>query len=120
MRDRLRQTAVLALASLGALSVGAGHALAANDVFTLTGALADFQSQTTTTSTGQYIDNYLQLSGVSSTTVSQGDTVTVNVSLDQPYTMPASQTLTSVLLFLQGDGFDGSSVGTTGSLTFYS
>jgi hypothetical protein len=118
MRDRLRQTAFLALASVGALSLG-GHAFAATDVFNLTGNVANFQSPTYSGTTSQFNDNYLQLDGVSQTTVSDGDSVTVNVGFGQSYTIPASQSSTYILLYLQGNGFDGTSVVTSGAFTFY-
>jgi hypothetical protein len=110
----------LALAGVGALSIGAGPVFAASDVFNLTGAVSDFQSQSYPGGNGQqYDDDYLQLSGVNPTIVTENDTVTVNVSLDQVYTIPASQTYTNILLYLQGSGFDGTPVGNAGTFTFY-
>ncbi len=118
-RSRLQRSVVLALASMGALAAGRGHAFAASDVFNLTGNVANFQSQTYSGTTSEYNDNYLQLDGVSPTTVSAGDAVTVNVSLGQSYTIPASQSSTNFLLYLQGGGFDGTPVVTSGAFTFY-
>jgi hypothetical protein len=122
-RTRLWPGALLTLAGIGALSIGAGDAFAASDVFNLTGSVANFQYTAPTPYPygveEQNDDNYLPLDSVMSTIVSQGDNVTVNLTLDQSYTIAGSQDGAFVLLYLQGNNFDGTSTGDTGTFTFY-
>jgi hypothetical protein len=110
MRFGLFGAAALALVAFSSTATGASAA----DVFTVSGAVADFQAN----SYPGYTDYYLPLSGVSPTTVSPGDQVTVDISLDQAYTIPASPNYTNLLVLLTGSGFDGSPTAELGVMTF--
>ena len=87
-----------------AASAVAGSAQATNYIENLTGAIADF-SPISGTEPGyySYTGATLSLSGFTEIPVATiGDTIDVTVTLDHPYTIPASASYTGLLLYLSG------------------
>ena len=68
-----------------------------------------------------YVNGYLSLSSVSlPITVSQGDIIDATVTLDTPYTIPASGTSTSFVFYLEGSSFPTENTGAHGTISFFS
>jgi len=82
---------------------------------TLSGIVADAGSG----SGPGYVNGYLSLSSVSlPITVSQGDIIDATVTLDTPYTIPASGTSTSFVFYLEGSSFPTESTESQGTISF--
>ncbi len=69
-----------------------------------------------------YVYRYLWLSGLDSNpiTVQLGDTINATVTLDAPYTIPASGTSTSFAFYLQGSSFPTENTGVHGTISLFS
>ena len=111
----------LALAGLAfALALGVGQANAGTVTLNLSGKpskaiLGAFESGSEFFKTWD-----LSLSGLDpTTTLSQGDTVQVTLTLDDPLTVPASTDYTFYALYLFSSGFASVPTQTTGSMTFF-
>jgi len=115
MRNKL---IVAAAAALFGLSLSAGNAFAGTDVFNLTVTASDFQVIASGTEGSDLIYSSVSapLNGVAPIVISQGDNVTVNVKLDQLYTIPASSDETLLVLDLTGSDASDKEVG---DFTFY-
>lgn len=99
-----------------------GSAQAANFDLTLTSTVASVTYDSFTSGGTHYDQGVFTLSGLDDTdsiTVSNGDTIDATITLDQPFTVPGSQQLTSYVLGLTGPGFPSGSTGTSGTTNFY-
>jgi hypothetical protein len=105
-----------------ALGIGIGHAQAATFDLSLTGTVTDgTYIPTFGNSTYNYDQWVLPLTLVTPTsiTVSQGDTVNATITLDQPFTIPASVSLTSFIFGLSPDTPFSTDTGTSGTTSFF-
>jgi hypothetical protein len=119
MHLRNRSLGVLLGATVFALS--AAPASATSFMLSLTGSTADFSTQTLNTGGKHYEFHTLSLAGLSDANaiqVSQGDMISANITLDGLYTIPASETLTNVGLFLTAPSFPQTDTAVTGTTTF--
>jgi hypothetical protein len=91
------------------------NAHADTEAFNLTGSLAGFQY--VPASNGE--SGYIPLSGVNSTVVSPGDTLSISVALDGPLAVPAGTDFSYVAVDFSGPDFDGTPVSLSDDLTFY-
>jgi hypothetical protein len=97
------------MAAVAAAILGATSAHATNYAENLSGAVGAF-SPISGTVPGyySYTGGYLTLTGFSEiAAAAQGDTIDVTVTLDQPYTIPASASYTGLLLYLTGGSGGG-------------
>jgi hypothetical protein len=110
----------LGLAAVAALI--AGQAQATTFDVSLTGQVSNF-SEAQFNFDGLHFDQFsLPLSGLDGTdaiTVSQGDMINATVTLDMPYTIPASMVRTDFLLFLTGSSFPSENTGVNGTFSFF-
>jgi hypothetical protein len=114
-------TAILG-AALAAIPLFASGASANTYNLSLSGIVANGSYDSFTSGSTHYDQWYLSLTGLDSTnqiSVVNGDTIDATLTLDQPFTIPASQISTTVLLFIGGSSFPSVDTGTSGSTTFY-
>jgi len=112
MTKRFAKTLLLAAS---AMALCAGSASAAHYDLALTGTVANGSFSNQTIGATHYDQWFLNLDGLDSTnaiTVLEGDTITATVTLDQAFTIPASQNLTVVDFFLFGSAFPDVDTGT--------
>jgi hypothetical protein len=98
----------------------AGQANAAHFVINLTGDVNNF-SNSQIPFGGLLFNSYsLDLDGFGApVSVSQGDTISSTITLNQVYTIAASQVRTDLLQFFFGTGFSGAGTGVDGTLDFF-
>jgi len=110
----------LLIAAVGTATLLAGQASATTFDLTLSGQTANFQNIQQDCCGYHYNQFLLFLSGLDSSnaiTVSQGDIISATVTLDSPFTTPASTGFTDYNLFLFGSAFPPQNTG-TGNGTF--
>ncbi|WP_293902451.1 PEPxxWA-CTERM sorting domain-containing protein [Phenylobacterium sp.] len=116
--SRLLKSSIAAAATL----FWAGCAQAATFDLTLTGVAAAGHYSSQDIGATHYDQWVLSLSGLdamSAITVHQGDMINATITLDMPFTIPASQQLTSFALVLGGSAFPGLSTASSGSTAFF-
>ncbi len=126
-RTPTRLTSSIVAASVCALGLAAGQARAATYDLSLTGTVASGVYDSFTSGGTHYDQWYLSLSGLDTSdaiTVSQGDVINATITLDQPFTIPASAELTAFVVLLTGTAFENASPyvnsGATGTTTLLS
>lgn len=108
------KTFVGTVAAVAVLAGWAGAAAAANFDLNLTGVVSEGSFSQQTIGATHYDQWVLALSGLdagNAITVAQGDTITATITLDQPFTVPASQLLTSFSFLLFGSAFPSEDTG---------
>ena len=111
----------LVLVFVAAGSMVASTARANTFNVNLSGTVSNAFSNSWTTGS-DHIDYWrLPLSGlqVAPITVSQFDVINATIQLDQSFTMPASVTRTSFVVYLTGPSFPAGNTGTGGTTTFF-
>lgn len=106
-------------AALALVMASVGQARAAHTDLALTGTVGNGQALVQVIGNTRYDQWFLQLDGLDANaafSVSQGDSITATITLDQSLTVPASVDFTTLLLIFQGTGFAGDSVASSGSL----
>jgi len=106
-----------ALFSLASLGLGQAHAATIN--LNLTGNVIGGQFSSFDSGGSHYDQWFLNLSGITPITVSNGDTVNATITLDQSFTIPASVTNTVFQFGLTGTAFPGINTATSGTTTFF-
>ena len=103
------------------LALGIGQARAASFDVSLTGTVSNGSYISSDDSVYHYDSWSLQLSLVNPTSisVSQGDTINATITLDQPFTIPASVSLTIFVFGMWGPPFPSVGGETTGTTAFY-
>jgi PEP-CTERM motif len=115
-------TSIARAAVVALLAIGPGRAHATNFDLMLTGAVAQGSFSEQTFGDLHFDQWALSLQGLdfdSAFTISQGDTVTATLTLDQSFTIPASVDLTFFSFFLRGADFPAGATGTTGTTSFF-
>ena len=114
---------LVSLAAVSAAALWGGSALAADFTLDLSGLVANYTTETGFNCCGAHFDpSFLTLSGLdndNAITVSQGDTITANITLDGPLTIPGSVSRTNIALFLFGSDFPNISTGTDNATTTF-
>ena len=108
--------------AVAAFALCAGHAQAATFTLNLTGVVADgvfFHFNSGGTHYDQWLLPLMGLDSSNQITVSQGDTINATVTLDQLFTVPASQQLTSFSFLTTGSSFPAINTGVSGATTFF-
>lgn len=117
-RTSMARSAALAVCAMG---LGSGQAQAAHFDLALTGVVSQGSFSSQTSGSEQFDQFVLSLSGLNGGNafiISQGDSVTATVTLDQSFTIPASVNRTNFAFILQGTTFPTIPTGTTGTLAF--
>ena len=117
-KTRVRYGLAAALATV----MLAGQAQAASFDLNLSGSTSGF-SESQSDFAGLHFDAFDQplsgLDGTNAITISQGDLINATVTLDGPYTIPASQVRTDLLLYLFGSTFPVEDTAVSGTMTFF-
>jgi len=120
MKTKTRMKYLVAVAVL-ALGISTGQAQATTFALSLTGTVADGTYIPTFGDSTYNYDQWvlsLTLDTPISIMVSQGDTVNATITLDQPFTIPASVSLTSFIFGLSPDTPFSTDTGTSGTTSF--
>ena len=113
---------LMTLAAASAAALWVGQAQAATFDLELSGVVANGSFSSQEIGPTHFDQWFLSLSGLdagNAITVSQGDTINATVTLDQPFTIPASAQITSFTLFLFGSAFPSIDTGTSGTTDFF-
>lgn len=113
-------TALVAVTSLGA-TIASANQLGGTYTVSLTGQVANFNYFSFNGGTTHYDQGAVTLSGLgggNAITVNQGDTIDVTLTLDHPFTVPASQRLTAHIINLTGPGFPTGGTASIGTMDF--
>lgn len=111
---------LLLAAAVGAMSATASHAT--TFTLSLSGNVADFNYFSFNSGGTHFDQGVLALSGLgdmNAITVNQGDTIDMTLTLDQAFTVPASQLLTTHIINLTGPDFPAGSTASLGTMDFY-
>ncbi len=112
-----RHAIAAALFSLASLGLGQAHAATIN--LNLTGTVSNGQLSAFDSGGTHYDQWYLNLSGITPFTVSNGDMINATITLDQSFTIPASVTYTQFEFDLTGASFPNINTGTNGTTAFF-
>jgi hypothetical protein len=110
----------LKAAIMAGMLITSGTAQAANISLNLTGQVANFTNSQFVFAGLNFDNYYLSLDGFGSpVSVAQGDTIDATITLDQSYTVQASQVRTDVLQYFFGQNFTGNGTDVSGVFDFY-
>ena len=107
------------LMAASAMSLLAAQAQATTFTLNLSGSVAGFSYFSFNVGHTHYDQANLALPGYTPIVVSQGDTINTTVTLDAPFTIPASQQYTSFDLSLTDPNFPATNTSVTGTTTFF-
>lgn len=110
------------LLAASAMALCAGGASAANFDLTLTGVVSQGSFSNQTIGATHYDQWFLSLSGLSALNafdIHEGDTINATINLDQAFTIPASQQLTTFGFYLFGGAFPQINTGTSNITTSF-
>ena len=108
------------LAALSVLALWAADAQATTFNLNLTGSVANEQFASFDSGGTHFDQGYIVLDPFSPITIAQGDTVNVTLTLDGPFTIPASVDFTNFTIDLSGANFPAINTDTDGSIQLFS